>query len=409
MATRIGWRVVILIVVLLNTLPGACAHGGPLPGVCATCPWCGIFPTVVTPFCGQGVDIAALEGQIHYQLQGGCRGVLVLGTIGEGQYVDAQERTETIRTAVHAAGGAPVIVGIHTCDLNIAQSEMLQARELGAAAVLVKYLGNPGASAGEVLAFYTALADMHALPILYYHYPAQTGLHLSPEAIARILGLPGVVGIKESTLNLREMKDHMRLTRSLGRCYYTATALNLTQFLEIGGSGAMCPEAVLLPAEVVRAYTSWKCGHQDEARALQKALFVVAPVVSNGRLPVMLVRPLEMAAADHEMTLPLSADSHPQAKIKAALNCLGVPTPVLVKCPLPPLSRRDKRTVERTCRELHATDWCEVAITVPPIPASQAGARASRNDFFLNTSPVLLGPDATQTLFGWPGNTRGGF
>jgi 4-hydroxy-tetrahydrodipicolinate synthase len=404
MATRNGWRIIVLVVVLLNTLPGTYAQAEPPATACL---WCGVIPTVVTPFCDQGVDVAALERQIRYQLQGGCRGLLLLGTIGEGQYVNAQERADAIRTAVSVAGGAPVIVGIHTCDLETARAELLQAKELGAAAVLVKYLGNPHASADQVLGFYAALSDLRALPIVYYHYPSQTGLRLSPRAIADILGLPGVIGIKESTLDLGEMKAHICLTRGLGKCYYTSTALNLTQFLELGGSGAMCPEAVLLPSQVVDEYNAWINGHHDQARALQKALFVLEPVVSSGRVPVILARPLAMMAADRELPLPMSPNSHPQAKIKAALNCLGVATPVPVKCPLPPLSTRDRHKVQKACARIKAIDWCEVVLKVPPVPLSH-GANVS-NNFFFNTAPILLGPGAAQGFFGWPGNTRGGF
>src|SRR5207245_8574810 len=103
--------------------------------------------------------------------------------------------------------------------------EMLKARNLGAAAVLVKYLGNPHASAEEVFGFYAALSDMHILPVFYYHYPGQTGVRLSAHAVADILSLPGIIGIKESTLNLREMQAHIRLTCGLGKACFTSTAL----------------------------------------------------------------------------------------------------------------------------------------------------------------------------------------
>ncbi len=359
MAMGLDRRIPFLLVIVPAALLGGKAAAA-LPAGCPACPWAGIFPTVVTPFCGDGVDVASLECQIRYQLQGGCRGLLLLGTIGEGQYATMAERAVIIRTAVCTAGPAPVIVGIHTCNLGLAQAQLAQARDQGAAAVLVKYLGNPRASAGEVLGFYAALCEMHALPIFYYHYPGQTHLRLSARDVANILCLEGVVGIKESTLNFADMRAHICLTRGLGKCYFTSTALNLTQYLEMGGSGAMCPEAVLLPAQVVREYDLWVHACVDDARALQKALFVLAPVISNSPLPVSLTRFVEMRAADRGVPLPLGARSHPQAKMKAALNCLGVPTPTAVKCPLPPLSGRDERTVARACSRIKSMNWCGV-------------------------------------------------
>src|SRR5689334_14649283 len=175
------WAVILL--TLLNTLPGLspCRAEGPAP-----CPFAGIYPTVVTPFCDEGkIDVPALEHQLQYQLHGGVHGLLVLGTIGEGQYVNPEERAQLVATAVRVAGGAvPVVVGIHTCDLGVAQAQLLEAQGLGATAVLVKYAGNPQASGEEVLDFFTALTSLHALPVFYYHYPSQTGLKLSAADVA---------------------------------------------------------------------------------------------------------------------------------------------------------------------------------------------------------------------------------
>jgi 4-hydroxy-tetrahydrodipicolinate synthase len=402
---RLGTAVILMAV--LNTLPGhpvLAGVGDPAP---ALCPWAGIYPTVVTPWCAKGgVDVAALERQLKYELQGGVRGLLVLGTIGEGQYATEPERDEVIATVVRVACQAPVIVGIHTCNVEWAKYEMLKARNLGAAAVLVKYLGNPHASADEVFGFYATLSRMRVLPVFYYHYPRQTGLHLPPRAVADILGLPGVVGIKESTLNLRETEAHIRLTCGLGKACFTSTALNLTQFLAMGGQGAMCPEAVLAPAAVVQCYNAYVHGHQDEARSVQQALFVVEPVVGSFPLPPAVAGPLEMAAADHEMRLPLGPN-HPEARIKAALNCLGVATPTLVKCPLPQLNWRDRRRVKTAVSRLQDIDWCEVALKVPPVPLHTC-PESNDGGMLLKTGGIQLGPGTQENLVGWQGDGKGG-
>ena len=326
------------------------------------CPWAGVYPTVVVPFCDQGgVDTAALEKQLRYQLDGGVHGLLVLGTLGEGMYVSPGERAQVIVTTARVAGRAvPIVVGIHTCNVESALAQMLQARDLGASAVLVKYLGNPHASAGEVLGFYASLSDAGILPIFYYHYPDQTGLELCPQDVAAVVSLPGVVGIKESTLDLPEIQEHIALTRSLGKVVLSSTVLNLTQVLESGGQGAMCPEAVVMPGPAARTYQAWIEGRPDEARALQKELFATAPIVLGNLTPVALERrrghggggPQSAAAAGRR-----PATSPPQG----GLTDLGVPTPVAVKYPLPPLSARDARRVARAVRRLQAIDWTQVA------------------------------------------------
>src|SRR3954468_7068546 len=272
------WAAVFGIVVAAGALLGATKS----PDCCACSqPWAGVYPTVLTPWnCDGTVDEASLEAQLRYELAGCVHGVLVLGSLGEGERASPEARAQVLAvTARTVAGCVPFVLGIHTCDLECAKLQMLQAKEAGAAAVLVKYKGNPHASGCQVLAFLQALSGCGALPIFYYHYPSDTGLKLSPAEVAAIVQLPNVAGAKISTLDLREFEAIAGRTKGCGKVYLSGTALNLTQFLDAGGHGAMCPEAVLLPAKSVCVYKLWCDGKHEAAREAQKELFVVSPVL----------------------------------------------------------------------------------------------------------------------------------
>ena len=408
-ARRDGWPLVIL-VAILNSLVGPWGwlrQTAAQPPCASPCPWAGIYPTVLAPFCDHGgIDIASLERQLHHELSGGVHGLLVLGTIGEGQYATWDERAQMIATSIRVAGpGVPVVVGIHTCNLEVARAQLMQAKELGAAAVLVKYIGQPNAPAPYVLGFMSALSEMHALPIFYYHYPSQTGLKLTPAEVAAILGLPGVIGIKESTLNLREVQAHVCLTRGQGKVFLSGTALNLTQFLDAGGHGAMCPEAVLLPGPTVAAYNAYVQGRHEEARNLQKHLFAVTPILRARSTSPAAARAVLMTAQDHKIAVPIGRDQ-PQARLKAALNCLGIPTPILVKCPLPPLTPREQRRVEEAVARLRHIDWCEAVLDVAPEPLP-GQASAGEWGMLLKTGSLLLGPNVGRDLLRtqWDGHS----
>jgi len=334
--------------------------GGLLPGSVPLPPprWCGIYPTVLIPWdCRGGVDEAALARQIETQLAGGVHGLLVLGTIGEGDYADMAERAQVIRVAVGTARGrVPVIVGVHTCDLALARAQLIQAKELGASAVLVKYIGNPQASFPEVLGFVNDLCQMQALPVFYYHYPSQTKLSLTPEEVAQILLLPGVVGIKESTLDLKETAQHMALTAGHNKTFLSGTALNLTQFMALGGHGAMCPEAVVLPAQTVQAYSLWAQGYALDAREVQKSLFVMAPLLSGGFTREGMARRLMLLTQDRGIAMPMGG-AQPQARLKATVDALIVPMSAYVKPPLPQLSWHDQRKVSSAVPRIQAVQY----------------------------------------------------
>ncbi len=398
------WAALVVLLVVWEVLPNKGTRAEePSPG-CVPNPWAGIYPTVMTPFapCG-GIDVRSLECQLRHELAGGVHGLLVLGTFGEGQYVTPEERAEVIVTAVRVAKGkVPVVVGIHSGCLEEARAQLLQAKHLGAAAVLVKYLGNPEVNVFE---FFTALSGMEALPVFYYHYPAQTGLKLGPMQIAEILALPNVVGIKESTLDLREMQSHIEVAHGLNKTVLCSTALMLTQFLHAGGHGAMCPEAVLLPDPVVQCYNAWMSGQYDEARAIQAKLFVLTPILRSGPSAPRVTRAIFTSAQDHQIPLPMSTDQ-PQARVKAALTYMCIPTPTCVKCPIPPLKSKDLGRVQAAVREIKQIDWYSVASRTPSIPHYSHGTTGG---MLLKTGAFILGPGVGKDLLGSQGDGKAGF
>lgn len=319
--------------------------------------WCGVYPTVLTPWncANAGVDTQALAAEIQYQLAGGVNGLLVLGTLGEGMYASEEERAQVISTAVTQAGGnVPVVVGIHHGEVHAAMKQLHQAKALGAQAVLVKYLGAPCASFKEVLEFFQTLASAHELPIFYYHHPSDMPRQLSPDEVIQILSLDNVVGAKESTLDLKEVRAHINGVAGQGKVFLSGTALNLTQFQKIGGNGVMCPEAAIIPADTVAAYeTVYGVGAHHQARKEQRDLFVVAPLLKGGFITERSARMFTMTAQDLKLPQQIGPDES-QARLKAALNQLGVPMSASVRGPLPQLSRWDQHIVNTTVKKIQS-------------------------------------------------------
>lgn len=312
--------------------------------------WAGIYPTTLAAWtCAGQVDREALIAQIEDQWAGGVTGLLVLGTLGEGESATDAERELIIATAVQTGRGrGPVIVGIHAGDTATALAHLEQAARLGAAAVLVKVPGpRPFA---EVRDHVAALAGQNRLPVFYYHYPQRTRLRLTPCQVAELLLLPGVVGIKESTLNLAEVRQHVALTQGKDLTFLSGTALNLTQFLAVGGHGAMCPEAVLVP-RVVAETQALAATSPAAARQRQKQLFACAPVLMGFPVSEGAARRLTMTLQDHHGPQPMLGEPEP-ARLKLALSRLGVPMTTALKAPFRALKKVDEIHVERAVPRL---------------------------------------------------------
>ena len=46
--------------------------------------WAGVFPAVTTQFKNdQSLDVEATQRHVEYLIQSGCRGLVMLGTVGE--------------------------------------------------------------------------------------------------------------------------------------------------------------------------------------------------------------------------------------------------------------------------------------------------------------------------------------
>src|SRR5262245_9917640 len=100
----------------------------PKPCACAT-PWSGISPLVLVPWaCDCTVDEASLEAQLRSMMAGGVSGMLILGSIGEGEYANMDIRAQMLRTSVRVVNGCvPIVAGIHTCDIEVAKTQLHQA------------------------------------------------------------------------------------------------------------------------------------------------------------------------------------------------------------------------------------------------------------------------------------------
>ncbi len=339
-----AWTILSLLSVCLLQDPAKAPFSNNLPQKS----WCGIYPTVLLPWtCDGHVDAAALVRQLEHLLCHRVNGMLILGTLGEGEYADAAERSTVISLTVSTVQKkVPIVVGIHTACVPTALEQMQQAKELGADAVLVKYTGCAGTPFCQVTSFYHELSKAQILPIFIYYYPSQTGLSFTPEEIAVLLHLPGVVGIKESILDLKHIQKQIALTQDVCPTFLSGTALNLTQFAAIGGHGAMCPEGLLLPAKTMSAYEhAYLLGDFKTARSLQRDLFVVAPLIQ--RMPVSPggARLLTMTTQDLHWRMRVGPEAT-SAKLKLALNELGISMQSIVKPPQAQLSSWERLQIK---------------------------------------------------------------
>ena len=148
----------------------------------------GVFPIVVTPFHDDGsIDYLSLDRLIDHLLAHGAHGLGLFGNASEGYTLLASERVEMLKRIVRRVNGrVPLVVSTGSTGTDAAVALSVEARDLGADALMVlpPYLLKPD---GEGLMFYyDAISQAAAIPIMVQDAPLMTQVAMPVALLARM-------------------------------------------------------------------------------------------------------------------------------------------------------------------------------------------------------------------------------
>ena len=207
----------------------------------------GVYPAAVTPFDAEGgIDQQSLARLLAWFEAGGCQGVVLAGTNGEGPSLSAVEKRDLVRAAMPLAGDLKVILGIATPSLNEAVWLTQQAGKAGAAGVLVMPPSYFRSASEEGLeAWFRSLADESPIPMLVYNFPKMTGLPISAELLGRLMSHTNIVGVKDSS-GERENLDGYRDVVPADGVLFVGDETLLPAALEAGWSSTISGAANII-------------------------------------------------------------------------------------------------------------------------------------------------------------------
>ncbi len=140
---------------------------------------------MVTPFDERGeLDLSETQRLARWLVDRGNDGLVVAGSTGEGQTLDADERVALWRAVKEAVGGRAVVIanaGTNATRESVGAVEA--ATDAGADAILavVPYYNKPTQSG--MLAHFGAIAEATPLPVIIYNIPGRTGANMLPETL----------------------------------------------------------------------------------------------------------------------------------------------------------------------------------------------------------------------------------
>jgi len=170
----------------------------------------GTIVPLVTPFdADESFDPKRMHRLIDFILEQGADALMATALTGEASLLTTEETLAVWDSVFEkAAGRAPVVPAIISPTTRRAVFLAKAAEGRGAKAFMaVPILPElyAGRSYDDVFAFYRDLAEVTPLPIILFNYPSLTGIDFVPALVERLIKIPTIRYIKESTGDARRV------------------------------------------------------------------------------------------------------------------------------------------------------------------------------------------------------------
>ncbi|HZI54907.1 MAG TPA: dihydrodipicolinate synthase family protein [Chitinophagaceae bacterium] len=231
-----------------------------------TAAWEGVFPAMLTPFTKDDkLDFALFEKNINAQIDAGCEGLIVGGSLGEGSTLESEEKIKLLVFAAEVLKGkAPVVLTIAEQATAVAVKLARDAGKNGAAGLMILPPMRYKADDRETVEYFKIIAANTSLPIMIYNNPVDYKIEVTPEMFEELAVCPNIQYVKEST---RDVTNITRMRNRFGNRYKLFCGVDtlVMEELMLGADGIIGGLVDAFPAETVAIYKLVKAGMYKEA------------------------------------------------------------------------------------------------------------------------------------------------
>ena len=247
-------------------------------------PFKGIIAYPITPFDNdENVDLPLFKKLVERLVSFGSHGIAPLGSTGVLPYLtDEEKEAVTEATLQQVNGRVPVLVGVSNLTTERTIYHARFAEKAGATAVMIIPMSYWKLTDDEIVQHYDAVASKISIPVMAYNNPATSGVDMSPALLRRLLQIPNVTMIKESTGDVQRMHY---LRKALGEdvaFYNGSNPLALAAFAA-GATGWCTAAPNLIPQLNIQLYQAIQNNDLSEAQRLfYKQLDLLKFIVNTG-------------------------------------------------------------------------------------------------------------------------------
>ncbi|HCZ5526520.1 TPA: 4-hydroxy-tetrahydrodipicolinate synthase [Staphylococcus aureus] len=265
----------------------------------------GVGVALTTPFTNNKVNLEALKAHVNFLLENNAQAIIVNGTTAESPTLTTDEKERILKTVIDLVDKrVPVIAGTGTNDTEKSIQASIQAKALGADAImLITPYYNKTNQRGLVKHF-EAITDAVKLPVVLYNVPSRTNMTIEPETVEILSQHPYIVALKDATNDFEYLEEVKKRIDTNSFALYSGNDDNVVEYYQRGGQGVISVIANVIPKEFQALYDSQQSGLdiQDQFKPIGTLLSALS--VDINPIPIKaLTSYLEFG--NYELRLPL--------------------------------------------------------------------------------------------------------
>ncbi len=233
--------------------------------------WRGVFPAATTQFAPDlSIDLSETQRVQDALVRDGVHGLIIMGTVGENNSLEPEEKRTVLRAAVEAVNKrVPIIAGVSEFDTKRAIAFARDAEKLGANGLMLLPAMVYVPAEAELVAHFRAVSEATALPIMLYNNPPAYRVSVGVEALKQLSDRPNIVCVKESAPDTRRFTD---LFNALGDRYVLFAGLDdvALEGLVLGARGWVSGLTNAFPKESLALYEATVRGDLETAREIYR-------------------------------------------------------------------------------------------------------------------------------------------
>ncbi len=250
----------------------------------------GLIAATVTPMTPDyRIDEPSLRRYLGWLLEQGPHGLAVNVDTGEGPHLWPHERKHVLEIVVEEVNGRiPIVAGLGAMFTEQAIGLAREAQGAGANALLVfpipAFQGVP-LTTEVAYGYHAAVAEVGLPLVLFQLQPSLGGVEYTPDVIARLASIDGVVAIKEASFDALKYTRTLRVLEGLERRIAMLTGNDnfIGESFILGADGALIGFGTLATDRQVEMVEAFAAG--DHERGMKTLGVIDHPTVRPPLLP----------------------------------------------------------------------------------------------------------------------------